>query len=211
LSRIDVTLYIILDRDIEATLPLETFTRDVIRGGATCLQVRSKHDNARSILDLARRVLAVATPLGIPVVINDRLDLALASGAAGVHLGEDDLPVREARRLAGPGLVIGASAASLEAARRSAGEGADYIGVGPVFATPTKPEAAAVDSGLIAAVRREISLPIVAIGGINEANLDVPIGQGADGIAIISALRRCPFPGEAAARLKAAIVKAKTR
>jgi thiamine-phosphate pyrophosphorylase len=150
-------------------------------------------------------------PRDIPVIVNDRLDLALASGAQGVHLGEDDLPVAEARRLAGHAMVIGASAASLDAALRGAREGADYIGVGAVFPTPTKPEAQTIPPGLIAAVRREISLPIVAIGGINEGNLGIPLGQGADGVAIISALRQCPSPGEVTARLKQAIVEAKTR
>jgi len=211
LLRIDVSLYVIIDRDVERVLPVEEFTRRVIEGGATCLQVRCKLESARTTLDLARRVLAVAAPRNIPVILNDRLDLALASGAQGVHLGEDDLPVAEARRIAGPALVIGASAASLEAALRAAGEGADYIGVGAVFATPTKPEARTISPGLIAAVRREISLPIVAIGGINETNLGIPLGQGADGIAIISALRQCPSPGEVTARLKQAIIEAKAR
>ena len=211
MRRIDVSLYVIIDRDVERVLPVEEFTRQVIEGGATCIQVRCKHESARTTLELARRVLAIASPRDIPVIVNDRLDLALAAGAQGVHLGEDDLPVAEARRLAGRAMVIGASAASVEAARRGAHEGADYIGVGAVFATPTKPEAQTIPPGLIAAVRREISLPIVAIGGINEDNLGIPVGQGADGIAIISALRQCPSPGEVAARLKQAIVKAKKR
>lgn len=209
--RIDVSLYVIIDRDVERVLPVEEFTRQVIEGGATCLQVRCKLESARTTLDLVRRVLAVAASRNIPVILNDRLDLAMASGAQGVHLGEEDLPVGEARRIAGPALVIGASAASLEAALRAAGEGADYIGVGTVFATPTKPEAQPIPPGLIAAVRREISLPIVAIGGINETNLGIPLGQGADGIAIISALRQCPSPGEVTARLKQAIIEAKAR
>jgi thiamine-phosphate pyrophosphorylase len=211
LLRIDVSLYVIIDRDVERVLPVEEFTRQVIEGGATCLQVRCKLESARTTLDLVRRVLAVAASRNIPVILNDRLDLAMASGAQGVHLGEEDLPVGEARRIAGPALVIGASAASLEAALRAAGEGADYIGVGTVFATPTKPEAQPIPPGLIAAVRREISLPIVAIGGINETNLGIPLGQGADGIAIISALRQCPSPGEVTARLKQAIIEAKAR
>ena len=211
LPRIDISLCVILDGDIDAILPLETFTREVIRGGATCLQVRAKRATARGALDLARRVLGVAAPLGIPVIVNDRLDLALACGAAGVHLGEDDLPIADARRLAGPGLVVGASVTTLDSARRSAADGADYLGVGPVFATPTKPEARPIGEGVLEAIRREISLPIVAIGGISESNLAIPIRQGADGIAVISALRQCPSPGEVTARLKTAIAKAKER
>jgi len=211
LPRIDVSLYVIVDRDIERACPLEDFTKEVIAGGATCLQLRAKHESARGILELAGRLIAVARPMGVPLIVNDRLDLALVAGADGVHLGEDDLPVREARRIGGPALVIGASASGLEAALRAEGEGADYVGVGPIFPTPSKPEAEVIAPGALAAVRRGISLPIVAIGGINEANLGIPLGEGADGIAVISALRQCLSPGEVAARLKTAIAKSKKR
>lgn len=211
MPRIDVSLYVIIDHDVEQLLPVEEFTRQVIEGGATCLQVRSKQGSARSVLELARRVLKGASDSGVPVIVNDRLDLALAARAQGVHLGEDDLPVVEARRIAGSSLLIGASASSLAAALKAAADGADYLGVGAVFPTPTKPEAVTIAPGLIAEIRRRISLPIVAIGGINESNLKIPLGQGADGIAIISALRQCPSPGEVTARLKQAIAEAKTR
>ena len=211
MPRIDVSLYVIVDRDIERACPLEDFTKEVIAGGATCLQLRAKHESARGILELAGRLIAVARPMGVPLIVNDRLDLALVAGADGVHLGEDDLPVREARRIGGPALVIGASASGLEAALRAEGEGADYVGVGPIFPTPSKPEAEVIAPGALAAVRRGISLPIVAIGGINEANLGIPLGEGADGIAVISALRQCLSPGEVAARLKTAIAKSKKR
>jgi thiamine-phosphate pyrophosphorylase len=211
LGKIDVSLYVILDRAIESAVPIEDFTLQVIRSGASCLQVRCKHDEVRSVLSLTARILSVAAPSGIPVIINDRLDIALASGAQGVHLGEDDLPVRLARELGGPGMIVGASAASVEVARQAEADGADYIGVGPVFRSPTKPEAEPVTPGTLAAIRRGISLPIVAIGGITEANLHVPLAEGADGIAVISALRQCPFPGKVAARLKAAIETAKKR
>jgi len=206
---IDLSLCVILDREIGHDLTVEQFTRQVISGGATCLQVRLKDASAREMLDFATLVLGVARPLGIPVVVNDRVDVALAAGADGVHVGEEDLPVVWARRLAGPAMVVGASAASVEAARQAQADGADYVGVGPVFRSPTKPNVEPIAPDLIPAIRREISLPIVAIGGITIHNLHVPIRQGADGIAIISALRQCLTPGEVASRLKESICKAK--
>ena len=211
MQRIDVSLYVIVDSDIERSLPIEVFTRQVAENGATCLQVRCKDEGARSILDFTARVLSVARGYRIPVIVNDRLDIAMASGAAGVHLGEEDLPVREARRLAGSSLLVGASARTVEVARQAEADGADYVGVGPAFRSPTKPSSEPIPPDLIAAIRGGISLPIVAIGGINEMNLHVPLGQGADGIAIISALRQCPSPGEVTARLKTAIARAKKR
>lgn len=206
---IDLSLCVILDRAFEPEITPEELSAQVVANGATCIQVRLKNDDGRGIRDFAVRVLGVARPAGVPVIVNDRLDVALAVGAEGVHLGEDDLPVADARRLGGPGLIIGASARSVEEALRARDDGADYIGVGPVFETPLKPGVRPVSPEVISAIRRIISLPIVAIGGINEANLHVPLEQGADGIAVISALHQCPSPGIATSRLKQALEQAK--
>lgn len=211
MPRIDVSLCVILDRQMELPYGMAELARQVIENGATCIQVRLKDEPDRDILDFASRAVRFAAPHAVPVIVNDRLDIALAAGAAGVHLGESDLPVAVARRLAGPDLVVGASAVRPENARQAEQDGADYVGVGPVFATPVKPEAEVIPAGTIAAVRRIISLPIVAIGGINETNLHIPLAEGADGIAVISALRQCPSPGESTSRLRRALDKAKTR
>jgi thiamine-phosphate pyrophosphorylase len=183
----------------------------VVANGATCIQVRLKNEDARGLRDFTERILSVARPAGVPVVVNDRLDVALALGAEGVHLGQDDLPVADARRLGGPTLVVGASARSVEEAVRARDDGADYIGVGPIFETPVKAGVRPVSPEVIPAIRRIISLPIVAIGGINQSNLHVPLGQGADGIAVISALHQCPSPGIATSRLKQALEQVKKR
>lgn len=211
MPRIDLSLCVILDRGLAGAYGAEGLARQVIENGASCIQVRLKGGPDRDILGFACEVLRAASERSVPVVVNDRLDIALASGAAGVHLGESDLPVAAARRLVGPDLVIGASASSVETAIRAEQEGADYVGVGPVFATPVKPDAALLPAGTIAAIRKIISLPIVAIGGINEHNLHIPLAEGADGIAVISALRQCPSPGESTSRLKRALEKAKMR
>jgi thiamine-phosphate pyrophosphorylase len=208
---VDYSLYVILDRSFEPAVGPGDLAQEVIAGGATCLQVRLKNEGGRAFRDFTERVLAVARPAGIPVIVNDRLDVALALGADGVHVGAEDLPVLDARRLGGPDLVIGSSALSVEDAVRGAGEGADYIGVGPVFTTPVKPGVEPVGADVIPGIRRIISLPIVAIGGINEHNLHVPLAQGADGIAVISALHQCPSPGIATSRLRQALDRAKKR
>ncbi|MFH1313564.1 MAG: thiamine phosphate synthase [Candidatus Eisenbacteria bacterium] len=208
---IDLSLYAIVDRDVGETLTIEEFTEGIIAGGTTCLQVRLKTDTTRSFIDFTRRVLAVAAVTGTPVIVNDRVDVALATGTDGIHLGDDDMTVADARRICGKALVIGASVRDLESARAMSDAGADYLGVGPVFATPVKPDLAPIAPGTLRSIRSEISLPIVAIGGINEKNVATPLGEGADGVAVISALRRCQSPKEAASRLRTAIDHAKKR
>jgi len=211
LPSVDVSLCVILDRDLERDLPLEEFVRQVVEAGATCLQVRLKNEDARGVMDFTAAVVRLARPRSVPVIVNDRLDVAMAAGADGVHLGETDLPVADARRIAGPGLIVGASAATADVARRAAAQGADYVGIGPVFPSPTKPDVEPVGWEALSGARRIISLPIVAIGGINHTNLHIPLEYGADGIAVISALRQCPSPGEAMSRLKRAFDQAKKR
>jgi thiamine-phosphate pyrophosphorylase len=173
--------------------------------GAALVQVRAKDLPARELLALARRVVDVAREQRCPVLVNDRLDVALAVGAHGVHLGQDDVHVEDARRLAGPGLLIGLSVSSpgeMSAATALPDGTVDYLGIGPVFATPTKTdakEALGVD-GLADLVRRT-SLPCVAIGGINAGNADAVRGAGVDGLAVVSAICTASDPAEAAAAL----------
>ena len=206
---IDLSLYVIVGRAVEDELPIERFTTEVIEGGATCIQVRCKDETTRSIMEFSRLVLGVACSAGIPVIINDRVDVALATGAQGVHLGEDDMPVATARRICGDAMIIGATVRDVASARAARDAGADYLGVGPVFATGVKPALIPLARGVIAGIRREISLPIVAIGGINDMNAAIPLAEGADGVAVISALRQCESPKEAASQLRSVIDKAK--
>lgn len=211
MPRIDLSLYVILDRHIERHFTPEDFTQRVIEGGATCIQVRCKEESTRSFMDFARRVMSGAQASGVPVIINDRLDIALAMGASGVHLGEEDMPVAEARRVAGEGVIIGATVREIETARRAKLDGADYLGVGAVFRSPSKPDREPISLDTLKSIRVEIDLPVVAIGGINEANVSAPLENGADGVAVISALRQCLDPKEAALRLRQAVDKARKR
>lgn len=178
-------LYALLDDGVRPGLDLRAAARAVIAGGAGVLQLRLKHHSDRDALALARDVVA----LGTPVIVNDRVDLALLSGAAGVHLGDDDLPVAAARRVLGPTALIGATTRDLAGIRRAAAEGADHVGLGPVFVTATKrvPHPPLGLDGL-AAIARESPLPIVAIAGITEATIGAVARAGAHCAAVASAL-----------------------
>jgi thiamine-phosphate pyrophosphorylase len=208
---IDLTLCAILDRDIEERFTIEDFTTEIIAGGATSLQIRLKNETTRSIIEFTRRILAVAAQTGTPVIVNDRVDVALAVGAQGVHVGEADMSVADARRVCGEGMVIGATVRDVMSARAMSQAGADYLGVGPIFGTAVKPHLVPIAPGTMRSIRRGISLPIVAIGGINDRNAATPLEEGADGVAVISALRRFDSPKEAASRLRTAIDQAKKR
>jgi thiamine-phosphate pyrophosphorylase len=211
LPRIDVTLCAILDGGVEAILPLEDFTRSIIEGGVTCIQVRCKESATRDVMEFAGRVMRIACRKDVPVIVNDRADIAMALGAQGVHVGETDLPVEDVRRICGAGMVIGVTVRDPESARSAEAHGADYVGVGPFFATPVKPGLRPIPAETVRAIKSEISLPILAIGGINETNAALPVELGASGVAVISALRRCPNPKEVASRLRHAIDQAKKR
>jgi thiamine-phosphate pyrophosphorylase len=206
---LDLSTYLVADPDLCGQRPMGSAVRDTVlaavRGGVTAVQLRDKDAPARSLQRLAAELLHALDGTGVPLVVNDRLDVALAVGAHGVHLGQDDVHVEDARRLAGPGLLIGLSVSSpgeMSAATALPDGTVDYLGIGPVFATPTKTdakEALGVD-GLADLVRRT-SLPCVAIGGINAGNADAVRGAGVDGLAVVSAICTASDPAEAAAAL----------
>jgi thiamine-phosphate pyrophosphorylase len=174
-----------------------------VRGGATMVQLRLKDENPRTIVEVASALLATL-PRAVPLVINDRLDVALASGAAGVHLGADDLPVAAARRIAPPGFVIGASVGS--DAEVAGSRGADYVGIGPVYATGSKADAGAkIGVAELARLAALCALPAVAIGGIDASNAREAIDAGANGVAVISAIFGARDPEAAARAIRAAI------
>jgi thiamine-phosphate pyrophosphorylase len=186
---LDLSLYLVLDPDLcgspEAMLRTAVLAAE---NGATVVQLRAPHWKKRQWLDAARALKAALAPLGVPLIINDQVDIALAVDADGVHVGQDDLPVAEARRLIGPGKILGVSVS--DAAELAAvPAGIDYLGIGPVYATGTKPDAAAATgvplfAQLVAAAR----WPVVAIGGINAGNCAPLMQAGARGVAVVSAI-----------------------
>jgi thiamine-phosphate pyrophosphorylase len=193
-------LIVVTDPDCGAGRGVADVVRAALRGGAPAIQLRMKDGSAREMADLARALLAETRPTGALLFINDRVDVALAVGADGAHVGQDDLPAAAARRIVPPGFLIGVSAETAELARRAEADGADYVGVGPVYATGSKADAGdAVGTGRISEVAAAVRIPVVGIGGITAENAQAVIRAGAAGVAVISTVMRAEDP-EAAVR-----------
>lgn len=206
--RIDYSLYLVTDRSLSLGRSTVEIVGQAIKGGISCVQLREKHCDTREFIEEARAVRHLLTQKSprIPLIINDRLDVALAVGADGIHLGQKDMELADARRLAGENLIIGISAESVDDALRAEQQGADYIGISPVYTTPTKTDTA-TPLGLegVSAIRAAVSLPLVGIGGIGLANAAAVIQAGADGIAVVSAIVSARCPQTAAQQLRQAI------
>jgi len=199
----DLSLYLVTDRRLSLGRTTCEVVAEAIAGGVTAVQLREKHCSTREFIAEARLVKKLLQGTAIPLIINDRLDVALAVEAEGVHLGQQDMSISDARRLAGSRLIIGISAESLADALRAEAEGADYIGISPVFATATKTDTAK-PLGLagIRQLRAAVRLPLVGIGGISVDNAIEVLRAGADGVAVVSAIVSAPCPRSAAAALK---------
>ena len=195
----DCRLYVIVDRAaLGGRDPVEVASA-AIRGGADCIQWRDKKAPDAEFLKFAQFLRALTREQGSLFVVNDRVAIAMRVEAVGVHLGHEDLPVREVRALVGRSLAVGRSTHSLKEARQAQLDGADYIGVGPVFATPTKPDYPAVGLELLRQVKGVIQIPWVAIGGIDQATLPLVLSAGSTRVAVVRAVAGAPDP-EAAAR-----------
>jgi thiamine-phosphate pyrophosphorylase len=201
----DAALYVILDRAAARGRDLDAILAAALEGGCRMVQLREKEWPSGRLLPLAERLRERCRRAGATFIVNDRVDLALAVGADGVHLGQDDLPPRVARPLLRPGMILGRSTHSLEQAREAHGEGADYIAVGSMFATATKPDFELVGPELLRQIRPETSRPLIGIGGITPDNAGEVIGAGADGVAVIAAVCGAADPAAATRRFLAAI------
>jgi thiamine-phosphate pyrophosphorylase len=201
----DYSLYLVADADYAAGRDLAGLVDAAIEGGVTLVQLRAKHLPGGAFVELALEVARRLAAKGVPLLINDRADVALGCGAAGVHLGQEDIQVPLARRLLGPDATIGVSVNTPDEARRAEREGADYVGAGPAYATATKETALAVlGREGIGLIKRAIRIPVVAIGGIGTGNASEIASAGADGIAVISAILGAPDARRAAEELKMA-------
>lgn len=199
----DYSLYLVTDRDLSLGRSHHEVVAAAVEGGVSCVQLREKKLDTRDFVEEARRLKRLLEDYGVPLIINDRIDVALAAGADGVHLGQKDMLVADARRLLGENAIIGVSAESVEDAVRAEKEGADYIAISPVYATATKPDTAApLGPSGIGAIRKVVRLPLIGIGGIDDANIADVVAAGADGIAVISAIVAAPSPKEAALLLR---------
>ncbi|HVO34324.1 MAG TPA: thiamine phosphate synthase [Gemmatimonadales bacterium] len=200
-------LVVILDTGVarEAKADLEALARSAARGGATMLQVRAKREPAGDVADLTHRIIAAAP--GLPVIVNDRLDVAIAAGAAGCHLGQDDFPIADAVRLAPPGFWLGGSGGTAEEARRAAAAGAHYLGIGPIAATGSKADAGVAIGieGFRAIHAAAPGIPAVAIGGVTAELVPGLLAAGAAGVAVIRAVVGAADPAAATRVLRAAL------
>ncbi|HXW26359.1 MAG TPA: thiamine phosphate synthase [Xanthobacteraceae bacterium] len=205
---VDLRLYALLDPERAGGHDLAALGGEVVAGGATLVQLRDKHGSTRRLIAETRAIKAALAPAGVPVLVNDRVDVALAAGADGVHVGQDDMPAEDARRLLGPDAVIGLSVRTVAEAEAAPLDVLDYACVGGVFATASKDNAAAPIGlaglkAILAVLRaRAPKFPVGAIAGIDETNAGAVVAAGADGVAVISALSLAPDPGGAAHRLR---------
>ena len=198
----ELKLYLVTDRGLAGERSIEDIVKEAVEGGVTMVQLREKDIATRDFIALALRLKDVLKPYGVPLIINDRVDVALASGAEGVHIGQSDMPYAIARKLLGPSKIIGLSVENFEHIEEANSLDVDYIGVSPVFATPTKTDTAepfGLD-GLRKAVRMSVH-PTVAIGGMNERTAADVMACGTNGIAVVSAIVCAPDPKESSKNL----------
>jgi thiamine-phosphate pyrophosphorylase len=206
--RPDLRLNAIVDPEHAGGRSLADLARQCVRGGATLVQLRDKVSATRSMVEEAQAIKQAIAPLGVPFVVNDRVDVAMAAGADGIHLGQDDMAVQDARRLLGSGAIIGLSIKSVTEAEAAPIELIDYVGSGGVYATSSKqqknqPIGPAGLARIIAVLRRRAGdLPVCGIAGIDASNAAEVIAAGADGVAVISALSLVPDPAAAAHTLR---------
>jgi len=207
---VDYSLYLVTDRSLSRGRSTVDIVREAVAGGVTCVQLREKNCDTQEFIAEAEKLHALLKPLRVPLIINDNVEVALAVGAEGVHLGQQDMAIAEAKLLGPPSWVIGISSESLEDAICAEREGADYIGVSPVFSTPTKTDTAP-PLGLegLRQIRSAVRIPLVAIGGIHIGNVCEVIRTGADGVAVVSAIVSADSPRKAAFALQGEIRIAK--
>ena len=210
LQEIDYSLYLVTDRGLARGRSMLNIVKDAAGGGVTCVQLREKECSTLEFIEQALSIKEFLTTRGIPLIINDRLDVAQAVNADGVHLGQTDMPLDIAKAIVGDTMIIGISAESLEDAIEAEKGGADYLGVSPIYATPTKTDTAP-PLGLdgLRQIRAAVKIPLVGIGGLNKDNSAEVIRNGADGVAVVSAIVAADDPEAASRELKQIIAEAR--
>ena len=212
MNPIDLSLYLVLDPDLcGGPEGMVRTARVAAENGVTVVQLRAPGWKKKQWLETARELKAVLAPLGVPLIINDQVDVALAVDADGVHIGQDDLPAVETRRLIGPDKILGVSVSDFVELAAVPAEGVDYIGIGPIFPTSTKPDAGdATGFDGFGALARAAGWPAVAIGGIKGEHCAALFAAGAQGVAVVSAVCGQSDPAQATAKLRVAITALKS-
>lgn len=200
--KVDYSLYVCTDRDLMSSPSIEESVTLALKGGAGVIQLREKDISGRKFYEEALSLLSITKRYGVPLLINDRVDIALAVDADGVHVGQSDIPAKVVRHMIGDGKILGVSASNLEEAVRAENDGADYIGLGAVIPTGTKDDAEIVKFDEIRKIRDKVHIPIVIIGGLNEKTIGRFKGMDLDGIAVVSAVVASKDPEKSARDLK---------
>lgn len=208
-NQTDLTLYLVTDSTYHTTASLLETVEEACKGGVTLVQLREKETGGREYLEKALLVKQITDRYGIPLIIDDRVDVAIACDAAGVHVGASDLPVAVARKLLGPDKIVGATAKTVDAAIKAWEEGADYLGVGAIYPTTTKVVTILTKPETLKAICEAVPIPVVAIGGLNAGNMDILGGCRMDGVAVVSAIMKAEDPKKAAEELKETIQRMK--
>jgi len=205
---VDYSLYLVTDHEMARGKNLCKIVHEAIRGGVTIVQLREKKLTLDEFIKVASEIKAVVKPLKIPLIINDNIDVAIAIKADGVHIGQWDTSLETARKSVGSKMIIGVSVSSVEEAISAQNGGADYLGISPIWNTPTKtdtPEATGLEG--VREIRAAVKIPLVGIGGINASNARAVIDAGCDGIAVVSAIMAAENPRIAAIKLRNSIDK----
>lgn len=207
--KIDYTLYLVTDSHIVNRQELYKRVEQAILGGCTMVQLREKDISSLDFYRQALELKQITEKYRVPLIINDRVDIALAVKAAGVHIGQNDIPVSVVKDIIGRNMLLGVSVTSLNEAEQAVKDGANYLGVGAIFPTKTKKDAVLVPMGELKKIRQTIKLPIVVIGGINKENAKIFAAMGIDGLAVISAIIAQPDSREAALEIQEEFGKSK--
>lgn len=196
-------LYAVTDRAWTGRQTLTEQVEEALKGGVTCVQLREKHLNDPDFLQEAKDICALCREYGVPFIVNDNVEVAIACKADGVHVGQEDMEAGRVRKLIGEDMILGVSAHTVEEARKAVENGADYLGLGSVFPTNTKSDVDVMKRETLQAICSAVDVPIVAIGGINKDNLSSLKGSGVDGVALVSAIFSAENIEEACRELKA--------
>lgn len=187
-KNIDYRLYLVTDRKVLGDTPLEIAVENAIKGGVTLVQIREKDCLGKEFLQYAKDVKKVTDKYNVPLIVNDRVDIALAIGAAGVHVGQNDMDASYVRNIIKDNMILGVSVSNKEDAIKAVKDGADYVGVGAIYETTVKLDAVSVKLNMLKEIVDSIDIPVVAIGGINEKNIEEVLSTNIDGVAVISAI-----------------------
>lgn len=205
MKKIDYRLYLVTDRKQPAPGTFEKVVEDALKGGATLVQLREKEGDTGLLYKRAVKLKKITDTFHVPLIIDDRIDIMLAVGADGVHVGQSDMPAAIARKLIGPHKILGVSAGTLEEAVQAEKDGADYLGVGAMFPTATKKDADITTPETLRKIMDTGHIPVVTIGGMNESTIPLFKGYGLSGFAVVSAIMASREPEKAAGKLKGII------